>query len=369
MVSALRREHVEAEILTTDDHGPDQNLNIRTGTWIHYNHVPVMAFRRWRPPLRALREYAFSPGFTIWLHRHIHKYDLLHVHALFSYPSTCAMMQARLAGKPYILRSIGQLSPWSLARSPRRKQWMLRLIERGNLQAAAALHFTTEAEYEETKSLHLTSQPLVIPLGVDVPPASDRKRRLDCDGDVMRLLFLSRIHPKKQLERLLEALSLYGSTHPGCRWELRIAGSCEPDYRRRLERLMESLNIQKHCHWLGFLEGEAKWTALKDADWFVLPSASENFGIAVVEALAAGTPVIVSPQVAVAETIHRAGAGLVADSRPESLALAIHEARSRNADVMALAARQLAREHFSWASIAGTLKQTYSKLLDPTASS
>jgi glycosyltransferase involved in cell wall biosynthesis len=370
MVTALRHAGVDAAILTTNDHGPGLLADLPTGRWVDYRGVPVLAFPRWSPPIPALREFAICPAMTRWLASHIREYELLHVHALFSYPSTSAMVQARRARIPYVLRTIGQLSPWSLAQSPGRKRWMLRLVERDNLQGAAALHFTTALECEQTRVLVLSAPSLVLPLGVDLPP-----ELLGCPNEAadpvpeapIRFLFLSRLHPKKRLENLLAACALLGNRQPQARWQLAIAGRGEPAYERSLRQRTRELGIEPHCLWLGHLEGDAKWNALREADWFVLPSAAENFGIAVVEALAVGTPVIVSPQVAVADRVVAAAAGMVSDSDPARLVEALETALEGAPPGMRLAARRLAQEDFSWTSLAARLREAYQRILIPRA--
>ncbi len=366
MVAALRQEGVDAAILTTDDHGPGRHPDLVLGRWQRHQGVPVLAFRRWSPPVAALREFAISPGLSLWLARHLHRYQLLHIHALFSYPSTSAMAQARWAGVPYILRSIGQLSPWSLAQSRGRKRWLLRLIERRNLEGAAALHFTTTAERDEAAGLGLSPPALVLPLGVRRPGPPPGPPQPPGSGGV-RFLFLSRLHPKKQLEHLLEACALLQRSRPAARWELWIAGDGEPRYVAALHRQAEALGIGERCRWLGFVQGAAKWQALEEADWYVLPSAAENFGIAAVEALAAGTPVILSPEVAVAASVLRAGAGLVCASEPEPLAATLERALETPSLSMRAAALNLAGSDFSWSTIALRLRAAYGQLLSPSA--
>lgn len=361
MVKALREVSVDAEILTTNDDGPDQDLNIQMGAWIKYRDIPVLAFPRWRPPLRFAREYAFSPKLSHWLENHINDYDLLHVHALFSYPSTSSMAQARIHHIPYIVRSIGQLSPWSLAQSSGRKKLMMRVIERKNINGAAAIHFTTNVERDEAASLGFSSKPVVIPLGVNIPAKLSTK--FVKHGQPTQFLFLSRIHPKKQLDRLLDALAIVMSKSPDYQWQLRIAGSCEPSYLSQLQGQASRLGIKDRCSWLGFLEGEEKWEELEKADWFILPSASENFGIAVVEALAAGTPVIITPQVAVAELIKQASAGIVSESEPQKLAKALCNALNFSTEAMGFAAKNLAQTNFSWERIATTVHDTYAEAI------
>jgi glycosyltransferase involved in cell wall biosynthesis len=367
MVAALRLQEVDAAILTTNDHGPGLHPDLVTGHWQWHQGVPVLAFPRWSPPVAALREFAFSPALSLWLARHLKQYELLHIHALFSYPSTSAMAQARWAGVPYILRSIGQLSPWSLAQSRGRKRLLLRLIERRNLEQAAALHFTTAAERDEAAVLGLAPPNLVLPLGVRCPDPLSQSASAPNGSAPVRFLFLSRLHPKKQLENLLDALALLQRQRPEARWELAIAGEGEPRYVAGLQERTRGLGIEARCGWLGFLEGEAKWQALKAADWYVLPSAAENFGIAAVEALAAGTPVILSPEVAVAANVARAGAGLVSASDPEALALTLATALERPSLTMRASALTLVATDFSWSTIALQLRDAYRQVLTSSA--
>lgn len=367
MVAALRLQDVDAAILTTNDHGPGLHPDLVTGHWQWHQGVPVLAFPRWSPPVAALREFAFSPALSLWLARHLKQYELLHIHALFSYPSTSAMAQARWAGVPYILRSIGQLSPWSLAQSRGRKRLLLRLIERRNLEQAAALHFTTAAERDEAAVLGLAPPNLVLPLGVRCPDPLSQSASAPNGSAPVRFLFLSRLHPKKQLENLLDALALLQRQRPEARWELAIAGEGEPRYVAGLQERTRGLGIEARCGWLGFLEGEAKWQALKAADWYVLPSAAENFGIAAVEALAAGTPVILSPEVAVAANVARAGAGLVSASDPEALALTLATALERPSLTMRASALTLVATDFSWSTIALQLRDAYRQVLTSSA--
>ena len=367
MVAALRLQEVDAAILTTNDHGPGLHPDLVTGHWQWHQGVPVLAFPRWSPPVAALREFAFSPALSLWLARHLKQYELLHIHALFSYPSTSAMAQARWAGVPYILRSIGQLSPWSLAQSRGRKRLLLRLIERRNLEQAAALHFTTAAERDEAAVLGLAPPNLVLPLGVRCPDPLSQSASAPNGSAPVRFLFLSRLHPKKQLENLLDALALLQRQRPEARWELAIAGEGEPRYVAGLQERTRGLGIEARCGWLGFLEGEAKWQALKAADWYVLPSAAENFGIAAVEALAAGTPVILSPEVAVAANVARAGAGLVSASDPEALALTLATALERPSLTMRASALTLVATDFSWSTIAIQLRDAYRQVLTSSA--
>ncbi|MEO1002590.1 MAG: glycosyltransferase [Cyanobacteria bacterium J06638_7] len=361
MSSALRQKGVDAAILTTDDDGPDR-LPIPIGQWHEREGVPVLAFPRWSPaarPLRPLREFALSPALLRWLRRNVREWELLHVHALFSFPSTAGMAVARRQGVPYVLRTIGQLQRWSLQQSAGRKRLLLRLIERRNLGGAAALHFTSEAEQREAAALGLATPSFVLPLGVELPPGAEPAGVL---GPV-RFLFLSRLHPKKQLPVLLEALAELRRRHPGAAWQLDVAGEGEPAYVIELQQQAERLAIADRVRWHGFVAGEAKAALLHRADWFVLPSAAENFGIAAAEALAAGVPAILSPGVALAAVVAETGAGLVCEPTPQNLTAALEACLHPPPACMRRAARQLAVEHFSWEVIGGQLVDQYSQLV------
>ena len=107
------------------------------------------------------------------------------------------------------------------------------------------------------------------------------------------------------------------------------------------------------------MQGDNKWRELQQADWFVLPSAAENFGISVVEAMAAGTPVVISPHVAIAATVEQAQAGIITQCDSESLSNALFQAMNSSSEAMGQAARTLARKIYSWPSIATKLKSSY----------
>lgn len=360
MAAAQRALGVDARLLSTDDHGAGRWTAGPVGAWFEHQEVPVWLCRRWQPPQRLLRDWAFAPALPARLQEQLASTDLVHVHALFAFPSTMAMLLARRAGVPYVVSTIGQLCSWSLRQSPRRKRWMLALIERRNLAAAAALHVTTPAEREQTAALALPAPCLEIPLGVALPPLLPLPPR-DPQAP-RRLVFLSRLHPKKQLEHLLMALALLRSAQPQLRWQLLIAGEGEPSYVAALQRQARQLGLAQAIAWLGFVEGEAKWQLLRQADWFVLPSACENFGIAVIEALAAGTPALISPEVALAPAVAAARAGLVCSAAPEPLAEALAVALQQRDPDWGLRARALAAERYSWPVIARRLVSAYGAL-------
>ncbi|MCP9825034.1 glycosyltransferase [Synechococcus sp. EJ6-Ellesmere] len=367
MVAALRQQGVDSSILTTNDHGPGVQSAMPLGRWHEQEAlgqaVPVLAFGRWNPPLRAVREFAIAPGFSRWLGQHAHAYDLVHVHALFSYTTSLGMAQLRRQGVPYLLRTIGQLNRWSLGQSAGRKQLFLKLVDQANLQGARALHFTSEAEQQEAADLHVQTSSFVLPLGVpEAPAAVDGSAEVD-QLRPTRFVFLSRLHPKKQLPLLFEALTLLQQRQPARPWQLDIAGEGDPAYVQELRGRTQALGIAHQVHWHGFVGGAAKQALLQQADWFVLPSASENFGIAAAEALMAGTPVLLSPGVALAADVAAAGAGVICEPTPEALSACLERCLEPPPAEMLRAARQLAETHYGWPAISRQLIQHYEEVL------
>lgn len=373
MVAALRAQGVDASILTTNDHGPGVQSAMPLGRW-HDSEasgqvVPVLGFSRWTPPVPALREFAIAPDLSCWLGQHARSYQLVHVHALFSYPTSVGMAQLRRQRVPYFLRTIGQLSPWSLRQSAGRKRLFLQLLDSANVQGAAALHFTTEAERQEAvAAIPNPPKSFVLPLGVSDCPnhrnswqGSDRLN-VNCPRPI-RFLFLSRIHPKKQLPELFKAFALLQQRNPTAHWQLVIAGDGDLAYIQKLKHQTEELGIAQSIQWRGFVAGPAKQALLAQSDWFVLPSASENFGIAAAEALMAGTPTVLSPGVALAEEVAAAGAGLIANPTPADFCACLERCLDPPSASMCAAARTLAEKRFGWPSISFQLIQRYEEVL------
>lgn len=367
MVSALRAAGVEAEIATTNDDG-EGVLPVACGESGDFGGVPVRFFPRWSPALRPLREFAWSSGLSRWLATALPGYDIVHVHAVFSHAPTCAMRHCRRLSVPYFNRPLGQLGAWSLQRRALKKRLYLAAVERANLSGAAGLHFTTQAELEEAAVLGLGTRGFVLPHGVNLPVLQpDARTRLRAElklpPDEPVVLFLSRVHPKKGLEILVPALARLAA---GRRFTFVLAGNAEPpSFEGEVTALLERAGLSARSRRVGFAEGEWKQTLLQGADIFALTSHAENFGIAVVEALAAGTPVVISPGVALADWVTRSGVGavpaLAVEPVAEALARALEPA-ARASDFAAVARRAVEAE-FAWPAVARRLSEEYARAI------
>ena len=370
MVSSLRQQGIDASILTTNDNGPSLQSLIPCGSW--YEHetqeglkVPVLAFPRWSPSVRPLREFGYAPELSAWLNQNAKYHDIVHVHSLFSYSTSFGMALFRRQKLPYILRTIGQLNHWSMSQSSLRKRLFLNVLDRKNLHCASALHFTSHAELDEASKYCHSSSSFVLPLGV-APVLSCLSPDYKPPNSSListRFLFLSRIHPKKQLPLLLDSLAILKHRHPAKLWQLDLAGDGDIDYLLYISHYCESLGLASQVKWHGFVQGAAKTKLLQQADWFILPSSSENFGIAAAEALIAGTPVVLTPGVAIATDVKEAKAGFVCEPTTEALAACLEQCLEPPSSGMRQRARQLAKQRYSWASISSQLIGHYERIL------
>ncbi len=365
LVKALRQHHIEAEIATTDDNGDDL-LTVPLQTRIDYEQVPVWFFHRFSPSLKPMREFAFSSGLTAWLWQNLANYDLVHVHALFSYPSTVAMAIARRQKIPYVLSPHGLLCEWSLQQSARKKQIYRQLIEQKNLDGSQGIHFTAEQEQQEAASLNIAAPSFIIPLGLTPPTVLSNARQLlreqlQIPAQEFVILFMSRLHPKKGLEYLIQALGAL--THE--RFTFILAGSGAPEYLDQVKSLLALHQLSDRTHLAGFVGGETKNLFLQGSDLFALPSYSENFGVVVLEAMAAKLPVLLTPGVALAPMVHQHQVGWVVEQNVKAITTAIADALHcpQQRKEMGDRAYQLISEQFTWSAIGSQMQQVYGDIL------
>lgn len=365
MVKSLRTQSVEAYIVTTNDDGPGL-LEVSTDDWINYQGIPVRFFPRFSPKVSSIREFSFSGALTTWLRKHITAYDLVHIHAVFSYPATTAMTIARSHRVPYIVRPLGQLCEWSLQQSALKKQLYLKLIERTNLNHSQGLHLTSEQEKREAAQLKLVCPSYVIPHGLDFPPKLKNARQrlrlqFGLPEDETIILFLSRLHPKKGLDYLISALGSLVK-YP---FTFILAGSGDPAYETEARTFLNTAGIESRTILPGFVKGEAKDLLLQGADIYALTSHSENFGVAVLEALAAGLPTVVTPGVALSEEIEHHQLGYVSELSKAAIAETLERClKAPEVSVqMGQRAQKFVLKNYTWEGNADNLIKVYSSVL------
>lgn len=264
--------------------------------------------------------YRFSSAYVAWMERNAGRYDVAVMHGVWNFSSAGAWRSLRRAGTPYVVFTHGMLDPWFRRAFPIKhalKDVYWALIERKVLENAACVFFTSEDERRLARSLYPRARyrDAVTPYGTaDAPRPPVGAPGLDADLPALRgrryLLFLSRIHPKKGCDLAIRAFAEAAADHPDL--DLVMAGPDEAGWAAELRALAASLGVGARVHWPGMLSGDAKWAAFRGAEAFLLPSHSENFGIVVAEALACGSPVLITDKVNIWREIERAGAGLVA---------------------------------------------------------
>jgi glycosyltransferase involved in cell wall biosynthesis len=268
--------------------------------------------------------YGFSKKFVPWLRENRGRFDAVISHGLWQYNSFGTWQALRGTKTPYYVFPHGMLDPWFKRAYPakhfkKRIYWMLR--ERHVLRDAKAVLFTCEEERRLAagtfKPYACTEQ--VIPLGIAPSPrpgGAPLQRTLFFEKfphylDKRLLLFLGRLHDKKGCEMLIEAFAKIAPRIDAA-YHLAMAGPCEDRaYLQKLIAMAEARCPAGSVSFPGMLAGEMKWGALYGAEAFILPSHQENFGIAVVEALACGVPVLISDKVNIWSEIKDSGAGLV----------------------------------------------------------
>jgi glycosyltransferase involved in cell wall biosynthesis len=363
MSEGLAAQGCEIDVVTTDDNGPEQRLPVPLGRPVRENHVTYWYFRR------QMRFYTVSWPLSHWLGKHVADYDVVHIHALFSFAVASAAYWARHYRVPYVVRPLGTLNRWGMEnRRPWLKQATLRLIDGRVLSNAAAVHFTSEEEREESDMAASATRPVIIPNPVDFQfdraglPAGWLSSHYPAIAGRKIILFLSRLHPKKGIDLLLSSFARVRAQVPDI--ALVLAGVGEERFVKQLHRQAHELGIEPDVAWVGFLEGDAKKAVMAEADIFVLPSYSENFGLAVVEAMAAGLPVIVSDRVGIHREISATDAGLVVPCEEYSLTNAILQVLGNEGLRLRLARSGIAlTKTFSVAAVTDQLVSLYRDII------
>jgi glycosyltransferase involved in cell wall biosynthesis len=348
---------VAVETATTNDDGPGRRTRHETGQPLAENNVTRWYFAK------QTEFYKVSLPLWRWLRAHVARFDVVHLHAVFSFASLAAAWQARRHDVPYIIRPLGLLNQYGMTQ---RRSWLkqhsLRWLEGPLLRDATAVHFTSAAEQQEAELLGIPLRSIVIPLGIESVAEGNAERFLARHPELRgrkRVLYLSRLDPKKNLEGLLEAISVVSRHVESV--SLLVCGGGDPGYATQLQALASRLGVERDVLWLGRVEGDTKADVLAAADVFGLPSFSENFGVSVIEALAAGVPCVVSPGVAVATEIQQAGAGTIVEPQGPAIAEGLLSLLQSDAARGAASqrARRLAAERFSAARMGERLVNLY----------
>ena len=363
MCRALAERGEDITVYTTNRDYPDGELDVPV-------NEPVMqdGYTIWYFPVQ-FPLYMVSLDMHKALRYYAKDFDLIHIHGIYRFPQASAAYYGRKYDIPYIITPHGSLDPFLFYKRKRRlmKRAYENLVEFRNLNNAAAIHFTTEEEMLLTSPLGLEAEGVVIPNGLDLDayqslPEYGKFREKYELGDKKIILHLGRINFKKGLDILVKAFAQLCSNNENiC---LVLAGPDNEGYGRQVKRWLTEKNVMDKAVFTGMLSGVDKLSALKDADIFALPSYSENFGMAVVEAMACGLPVVISDKVNIWREVQRAGAGLVTACNSDEFAKAIltlfdDDSRRR----MGEAGKVFVSENYDWKIVVNDLLRVYQDIL------
>jgi len=364
MCKALQRAGIEVTIATTDHDLEDDLQRDHSAT---LDGVPVHIFAA-----QLGDSFKYSRPFTSWLNSEITNFDVVHIHAVFNHSSIAAARACAREKVPYIVRPLGTLDPWSMKQKRIRKHLFLRLGAKRLLTNAAAIQYTTEAEKNATEATLKLNHGTVVPLGIDDEFSSFEISREKFEQlfpalvDRPYILVLSRLHPQKNIEALLQAFISISATPASSQWRLVIAGDGDRDYVAGLKT--SAANIDRVL-FTGWLESTAKSAILRNASLLALTSFQESFGLCLLEAMTCGVPVLVGSNVKLAAEIENAGAGWITAPGQESIANALSTALR---DMSELKTRGMAgvrfARNFTWESVGSSLSSLYASVIEQNRS-
>jgi glycosyltransferase involved in cell wall biosynthesis len=324
-----------------------------------------------RPPSKFVAEpgtwlggLSHSPKLRRIINADMDCFDVVHSHSMWMLPNHYASAAAHRHNKPVVFTAHGVLEPWALARSSWKKRPVAWAWQNQDLRRAACIHVNSTAEVAGIRAYGLTNPIAIVPNGLDLAPFDPMPDKQEFFQKWPQLagkkimLFLSRLHPKKGLGHLLDAWKNLAVDHPD--WHMVIAGR-DDGAEAQTRAAVTAMALDQSITLTGALEGRDKLAALAAADAFVLPSFSEGFSMAILEAMGARLPVLLTPGCNFAEAV-RAGAAL--EVKPDALdtergirellAMTNHQRGS-----MGERGRLLVEQRFTWDSVATQMMQLY----------
>jgi glycosyltransferase involved in cell wall biosynthesis len=352
LCKALAARGHQVTVFTTD---MDTGGAVPVGQAVALDGVEV-----WYFPVAVPRRLYRSPRMGAALRQRMARFDAVHLHSVFLWPTSTAARVAESAGVPYLVAPRGMLVGDLLRRRGRwRKAAWLRLVERRTLARAAGLHVTADLEAEEARKLDLPLPPVfVVPNGIDPEPAPPPEVPAASVRALLAgppfLLYLGRLSWKKGLDRLIPALARVPDA------VLAVAGNDEEGIRPRLAALAREAGVEGRTVFLGPVDGSDKAALLHGCAALVLSSYSENFGNSVLEAMAAGRPVAVTPEVGLAGVVREEKAGIVTSGDPAVLGDALRFLLADpDREAMGRRGAEAARRRFGWEAVAAQMEAVY----------
>ena len=351
---ALKMGH-QVDILSPMTPG-DEIYDLPTG-------ARVIPCRRTTPISRFYRE--FSLDLYKYLKKHIHEYDIVHIHGIWHFGSLAPFLIRNKV--PKIITIHGLLDKWAVNHHRWKKDLVTFLYQKKILAKADLIQVNNEDE-EENVTEYLGYRPknlVTIPNGIrleeytNLPAQRTFRRKFNVPDDKKMVLFMGRINIKKGLDLLLPAFANYLTVHDDA---LLILAGPEDGYLTETKKFIADHNLADRIRYVGMLTDTIKLAALADADLFVLPSYSEGFSIAVLEALAAGVPSLVSDRIGFGEYVRRNEAAYISPLTVEGVEKGLRSMLESQTtrELYASRGRQMVADHFDVAMVARRMIDAYS---------
>lgn len=337
----------DVRVLTTDANG-ETRLDVDTTREVELaDRVRVLYCRRDRKPDISRQFVAALPGLVRWA-------DVVHLTAVYSFPTIPTLAVAKLMKKPVVWSPRGSLQRWEGSTRFRfKKVWEAAC--RLAAPSRTVLHVTSTEEARKSMEKIPGMSWELVPNGVEVPRTLCHVPRTG----PLRLLFLGRLHQVKGIENLFEACKLLDRS--GVDWTLKVVGAGDPAYTQSLRERVAALGLGSRVEMTGQLVGEEKREVFENSDLAVLPSFTENFGMVIAEALAHGVPVIASTGTPW-EGVQAKRCGMWIDNAPETVAAAIASLNSAALEEMGQKGRNWMISEFSWDSMGKRMAEVYSRM-------
>jgi len=366
---ALAKKGIDVTVYTTNV-GLNGKIDINNKK-VNINGVKVVYFNYTKlfEPI-GTTGWQFSWCMTEALKKNLKKYDITYIPAIWNYPAVIAGYYCRQYSKPYIIAPKGSLYPYTIKKKEWKKWPYYKLFAEKNIKSATAIHYTSEDEAEKCHlRLALKNKAIIVSNGIDLSEFTvlpDRERIMEhypILKDKKIILFLGRINWKKGLDILVKAYSRLAKERSDI--HLLIVGSNEGGYEKKLRRWLKNEGVLERVTLTGMLSGREKLEAFIGSDVFVLPSYSENFGMAVVEAMACNLPTIISNQVGICKEVKSARAGLVIHTDQDELYRALIELLDNKKKSLEIGrnGRKLVEEQFSIEKVADKMIKIFEEII------